>query len=344
MAKQVDKLHVEDGFIPIVYWSAESNIEFSHKSTVENMKWLPKNVWFSQESAYPKVNQEEENRQFITCAADMYILVWDLLAMQSDDVEGGGAGENMEEDPATAAVTRKMGKSSWAKLKSKSTMAPLTSGAKWSPSIGKYCFLNKVWRPVHQIQFLDPTPPPTSLPGGHRGGGMDDIQFLKVLITSLSVTARQDLMVLERKGSRASGATKSGGAGDAGKSQSATRSASESDGSGRESRSSIDGTKAMEGDDDLPPPDPLNMALPTMLMAGTIIGTIFKADLSKNRVDVETNNLLCTIEWLNPVHDGPVSTMLKSPFMDHLLLTMGGYSFAIWNEGIMVSTRCPNKF
>ena len=38
---------------------------------------------------------------------------------------------------------------------------------------------------------------------------------------------------------------------------------------------------------------------------------------------------------MNPVHDGPVTTMLKSPFMDHLLLTMGGYSFAIWNEGIM---------
>ena len=45
MAKQIDKLHVDDGFIPIVYWSAESNIDYSHKSTVENMKWLPKNVW-----------------------------------------------------------------------------------------------------------------------------------------------------------------------------------------------------------------------------------------------------------------------------------------------------------
>ena len=100
------------------------------------------------------------------------------------------------------------------------------------------------------------------------------------------------------------------------------------------------------------------MALPTLMMAGTIIGTIFRynfflgnvlpfsctnldlfnilrADLSKNKVDVETNNLLCTIEWMTPVHDGPVNMMLKSPFMDHLLLTMGGYSFAIWNEGIM---------
>ena len=38
---------------------------------------------------------------------------------------------------------------------------------------------------------------------------------------------------------------------------------------------------------------------------------------------------------MTPVHDGPVTTMMKSPFMDHLLLTMGGYSFAIWNEGIM---------
>ena len=286
MAKQVDKLHVEDGFIPIVYWSAESNIDYSHKSTVENMKWLPKNVWFSHESAYPKVNQDEDNRQFITCAADMFILVWDLLAPPTEDGEGGaGGGENIDEE--VVAASRKLGKSSWAKLKSKSTLTPITSGAKWSPSIGKYCFLNKVWRPVHQIQFIDPTPPP-SLPGGHRGG--DEMQFLKVLITSLSVTARQDLMVLERKGS-----TVGAGSGSVSKSgdKSQTRSASESDGSGRESRSSMDGTKGggMEGDDDLPPPDPLNMALPTMLMAGTIIGTIFKADLGKNRVDVETNNL-----------------------------------------------------
>ena len=51
----------------------------SHKSPVENLKWLPKNVWFSQESAFPKVNQDEDNRQFITCAAEMYVLVWDFL-------------------------------------------------------------------------------------------------------------------------------------------------------------------------------------------------------------------------------------------------------------------------
>ena len=45
MSKYAKKLHVEDGFIPILYWSAESNVQVSHQSPVEDMKWLPKNVW-----------------------------------------------------------------------------------------------------------------------------------------------------------------------------------------------------------------------------------------------------------------------------------------------------------
>ena len=49
--------------------------------------------------------------------------------------------------------------------------------------------------------------------------------------------------------------------------------------------------KQKDDDDDMPPADPSNLALPTMLMAGTILGAVFRADLSKNRVDVETNNL-----------------------------------------------------
>ena len=61
--------------------------------------------------------------------------------------------------------------------------------------------------------------------------------------------------------------------------------------SGRGSRSSIDMSKQKDDDDDMPPADPSNLALPTMLMAGTILGAVFRADLSKNRVDVETNNL-----------------------------------------------------
>ena len=43
------------------------------------------------------------------------------------------------------------------------------------------------------------------------------------------------------------------------------------------------------------------------------------------------------IEWRTTVHDGPVKLMAKCPFMPHLLLSVGGYSFAVWNEGVMVS-------
>jgi hypothetical protein len=34
-----------------------------------------------------------------------------------------------------------------------------------------------------------------------------------------------------------------------------------------------------------------------------------------------------------------VKILVKSPFLPNLLLSVGGYSFAIWNEGIMVTTN-----
>ncbi len=149
-----------------------------------------------------------------------------------------------------------------------------------------FSFLNKVWVPVHKIQFLDPTPQPTQSigAGGHRLS--DEVPFLKVLITSLSVTDRPDLMIFKRKGSTSgttgpSASSKYKGTGSDGDSG--------SEGGGRDSVSSVDMGRGT--DDDIPPPDPTNMALPTLLMAGTIIGSIFRADLSKVKVDVETNNL-----------------------------------------------------
>ena len=33
--------------------------------------------------------------------------------------------------------------------------------------------------------------------------------------------------------------------------------------------------------------------------------------------------------------------MAKCPFMPHLLLSVGGYSFAVWNEGVMVCILKP---
>ena len=54
-------------------------------------------------------------------------------------------------------------------------------------------------------------------------------------------------------------------------------------------------------------------------------------------------NLVCMIEWRTTVHDGPVKIMAKCPFMPHLLLSVGGYSFAVWNEGVMVSHAKMSK-
>ena len=105
------------------------------------MKWLPKNVWFSQESAFPKVNQDEDNRQFITCAAEMWVLVWDFLKPDAGEGALGGGIPGADDEPVV--VKKKIG--AWNKFKSKSTLAPLGKGGKWNPATGKYCFLNKIW-------------------------------------------------------------------------------------------------------------------------------------------------------------------------------------------------------
>ena len=46
MEVQTDRLHIHDGFIPVLYWSAESSLEHSHKSGIEDIQWLPPDVWF----------------------------------------------------------------------------------------------------------------------------------------------------------------------------------------------------------------------------------------------------------------------------------------------------------
>ena len=63
LASQMNKLHIEDGYVPILHWSAESDKEQSHLGAVESVQWLPSNVWFSHDSAFPKTNQNEEEVQ-----------------------------------------------------------------------------------------------------------------------------------------------------------------------------------------------------------------------------------------------------------------------------------------
>lgn len=54
------------------------------------------------------------------------------------------------------------------------------------------------------------------------------------------------------------------------------------------------------------------------------------------RFSVSFSRIVCTIDWMTPVHDGPVKVLAKSPFIPNLLLSVGGYSFGVWNEGVMV--------
>ena len=92
--------------------------------------------------------------------------------------------------------------------------------------------------PVHKIMFLDPSPQDKvglHNPQGGRGHVIDEVPFVKQLITSLSVTDRPDLMVLVRKGSDTGSATRYGKTGNTDDGDSA------SEGSGgRNSVSSMD--------------------------------------------------------------------------------------------------------
>ena len=49
------------------------------------LQWLPKNVWFSHDSAYPKQNTFERQVQLISCAGDKSVLIWSLRKPSSDD-------------------------------------------------------------------------------------------------------------------------------------------------------------------------------------------------------------------------------------------------------------------
>ena len=48
------------------------------------LQWLPKNVWFSHDSAYPKQNMFERQVQLISCAGDKSVLIWSLRKPSSD--------------------------------------------------------------------------------------------------------------------------------------------------------------------------------------------------------------------------------------------------------------------
>ena len=58
---------------------------------------MPKNVWFSHDSAYPKQNMFERQVQLISCAGDKNVLIWSLRKPSSDDDDDEMMDEQMHE-------------------------------------------------------------------------------------------------------------------------------------------------------------------------------------------------------------------------------------------------------
>ena len=55
------------------------------------------------------------------------------------------------------------------------------------------------------------------------------------------------------------------------------------------------------------------------------------------------SQLVCKVTWDVAIHDGPVTLMTRSPHNPHLMITMGGYSWALWNESDQVGLACCNN-
>lgn len=48
-------------------------------------------------------------------------------------------------------------------------------------------------------------------------------------------------------------------------------------------------------------------------------------------------------EFVWQAHDGPMNTLTRSPFFRDIILTVGGWTFAIWKEGVTVSFRSHSR-
>ena len=179
----------------------------------------------------------------------------------------------------------------------------------------RYKFLNKIWKPVHKICFLETTEALIAKGPAYAQtqAQKDEDPMLKMLITSINVTDRPDLILSNRKKSMKKksvlsqlkvatdveamqGKTGKNAFGAAGAAAMHHNETEDDQNTGSISSLSMDD----DDDDDGIKIDPNQIALPTMMMAGTIWGEVFRADLSKNKVDVETNNLCKIIFCLFP--------------------------------------------
>ncbi|KAJ1171321.1 hypothetical protein NDU88_003184 [Pleurodeles waltl] len=72
----------------------------------------------------------------------------------------------------------------------------------------------------------------------------------------------------------------------------------------------------------------------TFLFAGTEDGELVYTNWKMEK-DNDSGRMINTApEYAYKVHDGMVNTVLRSPFYKDIILTVGGWNFAIWKEGV----------
>ena len=70
-------------------------------------------------------------------------------------------------------------------------------------------------------------------------------------------------------------------------------------------------------------------AIPTFIVGGTLQGGVFRVNLATCNITVESGDLVCVMEWYKVAHDGPVTTVTRSPFFSDLVLTVSSYFMII---------------
>ena len=70
--------------------------------------------------------------------------------------------------------------------------------------------------------------------------------------------------------------------------------------------------------------------------SGKLVGELTKMLSSHTRMHTHISTPASRPDYYFNVHNGPVSCVSRSPFFRDIVLTVGGWTFAIWKEGAQV--------
>ena len=274
----------DQGFIPVVEWSAESSIAGGHMEEVMDIQFVPNTIKFDQESAFPKENSDPEHPvQFLTCARENFFLIWqiDPFVPEAEPVP-------MMTVPEPAA--KKPGFGGFAGVAKKEAPPPVKPPPT-RPKIGRYSHLNEKWVPMYKLTFRE------------SGQDEEDESLFQMCIQNFVVLDRPELAGELEKAQESASASRRGSKDedDMDDVVDDVVDGLEDDGQGNANGEGGEGGEPQE----------VIKAIPTFIVAGTLQGGVFRANLATCNITVETGDLVCVMEWYKVAHDGPVSTVTR---------------------------------